>query len=141
VAVDTSPGVPGSQDLAPLAQVGTEMSAEAQHRPRVAVTTERVFAALAGRGITLASQHQVLATTAAASYCALGVTTESIAIAVCEYPTAQAARAGRELLDRRYRKLVPDAERAVNGTTLVTVANASSHRDVGDRVLETFKSL
>jgi len=117
------------------------MGTEAQHRPHVAVTTERVFAALADHGITLASQHQVLATTAAASYCALGVTVESIAIAVCEYPTAQAARAGRELLDRRYRKLVPDAERAVNGTTLVTVANASSHRDVRDRVLETFKSL
>ena len=117
------------------------MSAEATHRPPVKVSAERVFAALADRGIALASQHQVLATTAAASYCALGVTRDSIAIAVCEYPTEKAAQTGRQMLDTHYRKLVPDAERAVNGTTLVTVANGSSHRDVRDRVLETFKSL
>jgi hypothetical protein len=133
--------VPGSQDLAPLAEVGHRMGSEAQHRPQVKVTTEHVFAALAERGIKLQSQHQVLATTAAASYCALGVTTDSVAIAVCEYPTAKAAAAGRELLDSHYRTLVPDAERVINGTTLVTIANATSHREVRDRVLETFKSL
>ena len=133
--------MPGSQDLAPLANVGQRMGLEATERPHVKVTTEHVFAALKNRGVTFASQHQVLATTAAASYCSLGVTTESIAIAVCEYPTAKAAEAGRQLLDSHYRSLVPDAERVINGTTLVTVANASAHRDVRDRVLETFKSL
>jgi hypothetical protein len=140
-AADTSPGVPGSQDLAPLAHLGPTLSAESQHRPTVKVTPEHLFAALADRGITLATQHQVLATTAAASYCTLGVTPDTIAIAVCEYPSAKAAQAGRELLDHRYHKLVPDAERAVNGNTLVTVAGGASHRDVRERVLETFKSL
>ena len=45
------------------------------------------------------------------------------------------------MMDSRYAKLVPDAVREVNGDTLVTVANASQHRDVRDQVLETFKAL
>lgn len=141
LAAPTSPGVPGSEDLAPLAHLAPELSAEAAHRPTAAVPAERVFDALAAAGVQLSTKHQVLATTAAASYCMLGVTADTVAIAVCEYPTHDAAVAGEHLLDDRYRKLVPDAKRAVNGQTLVTVANAEHHAAVRDRVFETFKSL
>lgn len=139
--VDESPGAVGSKDLAGLAGLGAKLHAESQQRPAVKVKAEALFDALATRGIELTSTRQVLAATAAADYCALGVTTESIAVAVCEYSTLDAARAGKRLLDTRYARLVPDAVRALNGTTLLTVANGTSHRDVRDRVLDTFATL
>jgi hypothetical protein len=133
-------GVPGSQDLAPLQQLGARLSEEKSHRPE-AKTSDRLFDALGKQGITLASHHQVLATTAAASYCDLGVTGDAIAIAVCEYDSAAAAAKGKQLMDERYAKLVPDAVRTVHGSTLVTVANARAHADVRDRVIHTFMTL
>lgn len=139
--VATSPGAPGSQNLAPLAGIAARMHEEAAQRPASKLSAERVFRALTDRGITLARQQQVLATTAQAQYCALGVTVENVAIAVCEYASQDAARAGKDLLDTRYAKLVPDAVRSLNGTTLVTVANGTGHPAVRDQVLDTFKSL
>lgn len=137
----TTVGVPGSQDLAPLAHLGARLHEESAHRPRVDVPAERVFRALADRGVAFASEKQVLATTAHASYCALGVTAETVAIAVCEYPSPEAAAAGKRLLDTHYAKLVPDAVRAVNGNTLVTIANSHRHPEIRDQVLATFQSL
>jgi len=137
----TTVGAPGSQDLAPLAGVATRMHDEASQRPHVKVTAEAVFDALTQRGIVLASTKQVLAATAAASYCALGVTDDNIAVAVCEYASQAAARAGKRLLDTRYAKLVPDAVRVVNGNTLVTVANGAHVPARRDQVLDTFRSL
>jgi len=133
--------VPGSKDLAPLQQLGVRLSDEKAHRPAVKVPADKLFAALAQQGIALANHHQVLAAAAAAQYCDLGVTKETIAIAVCEYATAAQAQQGKALMDKRYAKLVPDAVRAVNGSTLVTVANASSHPELRDRITHTFLSL
>ncbi len=137
----TTAGAPGSQNLAPLAGIAVRMHEEAAQRPAVKVSADKLFDALAARGIELTSKKQVLAATAQASYCALGVTRESIAVAVCEYASQDAARAGKQLLDSRYAKLVPDAVRSLNGTTLVTVANGTGHPAVRDQVLETFRSL
>lgn len=134
-------GVPGSQDLAPLANLGARLHEEAARRPHVEVPAERLFHALADRGISLASEKQVLAATAAAAYCALGVTPETVAIAVCEYPSREAAAAGKRLLDTRYAKLVPDAVRAIHGSTLVTIAHGARHPEIRDQVLATFQSL
>jgi hypothetical protein len=137
----TTIGAPGSQNLAPLAGIAVRMHEESAQRPQVEVTAEALFDAITARGISLASKKQVLAATAQASYCALGVTTDSVAIAVCEYASPAAARAGKQLLDTRYAKLVPDAVRSVNGNTLVTVANGTGHPAVRDQVLATFESL
>lgn len=134
-----STGVPGSQDLAPLASLGAKLSSEAKHRPAVKVPAERLFDALARQGITLAAHHQVLATTANASYCDLGVTKDTVAIAVCEYPSAEAAQQGKHLLDTRYAQLVPDAVRTINGSTLVTVAG--TQHATRDEVIHTFQTL
>src|SRR5688500_6098041 len=139
--VDSTPSAPGSQTLAPLAGIAVRMNEESAQRPRVEVTADELFAAVTKRGITLTSTKQVLAATAQASYCALGVTKENIALAVCEYETRDAARAGKQLLDSRYAKLVPDAVRTLNGNTLLTIANASGHPAVRDQVLDTFQSL
>lgn len=133
-------GVPGSQDLAPLQQLGVVFADEKSHRPATHAS-DQLFAALAQQGIALSSHHQVLATTAAAQYCDLGVTGEAIAIAVCEYDSPSAATRGKQLMDQRYAKLVPDAVRTVHGSTLVTVANASSHPELRDRVIHTFMTL
>lgn len=137
----TTTSAPGSTNLAPLAGLATRLHSEATQRPAVKVTAEQLFSALGERGITLASTKQVLAATAQAAYCALGVTRDNIAVAVCEYPTASDAQAGKQLLDTRYARLVPDAVRVLNGNTLLTVANGSKRPTVRDRVLETFASL
>jgi hypothetical protein len=140
-AAPTAINAPGSQNLAPLAHLAPRLRDESARRPGARVTAEHVFASLTERGIQLESTKQVLAATAQASYCALGVTRETIAVAVCEYATTDAARAGKQLLDTRYAKLVPDAVRTLNGTTLITVANGNRHAAIRDRVLETFRSL
>jgi len=139
--VATTQGAPGSTNLAPLAGLATRLHSEAAQRPAATVTAEQLFAALTQRGVTLATTKQVLAATAQASYCALGVTPDAIAIAVCEYTSPAEARAGKRLLDTRYARLVPDAVRTINGTTVLTVANGSKRPAVRDRVLKTFASL
>jgi len=135
-------GQPGTLDTGTLAQLPNMLGGEARDRPAATkVSIEHLFSALDAKGIKLVSQHQVLAAAAAASYCSLGVTKDTVAIAVCEYQTHEQAVAGAKMMNERYAKLTPDAVRAVNGNTLVTVANASQHRDVRDQVLETFKAL
>lgn len=141
VAAPEQVGQPGSTNLTALAGLPQALEEETGHRPATKVPVERVFSALEDKGIALTTKHQVLASAASASYCSLGVTADTIAIAVCEYPSHEAALAGRKLMDSHYAKLVPDAVREVNGNTLVTVANASAHRDVRDRVIDTFKAL
>lgn len=131
--------VPGSQNLAPLKNLGVRLSDEKQHRPAVKVRAEKLFDALAAKGITLASHHQVLATTAAASYCDLGVTKDTVAIAVCEYATPAAAEKGKQLLDSCYAQLVPNAVRRINGSTLVTVAGTQAA--TRDEVIHAFLAL
>jgi hypothetical protein len=140
-SVVSTPSAPGSQNLTPLAGLANRLHDESKLRPPVKVPAETLFAALTQRGIALASQKQVLAATAQAAYCALGVTKENIALAVCEYESAAAARAGKQLLDTRYAKLVPDAVRKVNGSTLLTIANTREHVAIRDQVLDTFTSL
>lgn len=141
VAMPDQIGQPGSTNLAPLAGLPHELDDESAHRPAVKVTVEKLFTALKDKGITLATQHQVLASAAAASYCQLGVTPDTIGIAVCEYPSHEAAIAGRKMMDSRFSKLVPDAVREINGATLVTIANASQHVAVRDQILTTFRTL
>jgi hypothetical protein len=134
-------GQPGTTDVGALAELPNMLGTEAKDRPQVKVTVEKLFSALDAKGIKMKVQHQVLAATAGASYCSLGVTADTIAIAVCEYPTPAAAIAGQKMMNTRYAKATPDAVREVNGSTLVTVANASTHHDVRDQVIETFKAL
>ena len=138
---DDKLGQPGTVDTAPLAQLPNVLGSEAKQRPSAKVTVEHLFSALDAKGIVLVTQHQVLAATAGASYCSLGVTKDTIAIAVCEYKSHDEALAGAKMMNERYAKLTPDAVREVNGNTLVTIANASQHRDVRDQVFETFKAL
>jgi hypothetical protein len=45
------------------------------------------------------------------------------------------------MLEQHYAKLVPDAVRTINGSTLVTVANARSNPELRDRVIHTFTTL
>jgi hypothetical protein len=139
--VPDTQGVPGSTNLQGLAQLAPMMSTESTKRAAVKVPVEKLFDSLAQHGVAVANQHQVLARTAGASYCMLGVTEDTVAIAACEYPTHDAAVAGQKLLDDHYRKLVPDAVREINGSTLVTVANADHHAAVRDRVFQTFRAL
>jgi len=119
VVAEEKIGQPGTVDTGTLAQLPNMLGGEAKDRPQTKVSVEHLFSALDAKGIKLVT----------------------VAIAVCEYQTHEQAVAGAKMMDARYAKLTPDAVREVNGNTLVTVANASQHRDVRDQVLETFKAL
>lgn len=138
---DEKIGMPGSQDLAGLSTLPTTLATEASSRPNAKVTADKVYAALDAKGIKMVQHHQVLASIAGASYCELGATADTIAVSVCEYQTHDAALAGKKLMTERFGKLVPDAVREVNGSTLVTIANASAHAQQRDQMLQTFLAL
>ncbi|MFT3697076.1 MAG: hypothetical protein QM831_28295 [Kofleriaceae bacterium] len=134
-------GMPGSQDLAGLSNLPATLQTEKDSRPGAKVTADKVYAALDAKGIKMVSHHQVLASIAGAQYCELGATADTIAVSVCEYATHDAAVAGRKMMNERYSKLVPDAVREVNGSTLVTIANASRHADTRAQMIQTFQQL
>ncbi|MBA3392568.1 MAG: hypothetical protein H0T89_07990 [Deltaproteobacteria bacterium] len=134
-------GVPGSENLAPLAGLMAQLETEAKSRPAAKVTAERAFEAIKAAGLEVGEPQQVLGKTALAKYCAAARIEPAIGVSVCEYETAEQAKAGGAFMDKNFKGLAPDAARVINGTTLLTVANATGHEDVRKRVLALFKSL
>ncbi len=134
-------GVPGSENLAPLAGLMAQLDTESKSRPAAKVTVERAFEAIKASGLEVGEPQQVLGKTALAKYCVASRIQPAIGVSICEYETAAQAKAGGAYMDKHFKGLAPDAARVVNGTTLLTVANATSHEDVRERVLTIFKSL
>ena len=134
-------GQPGSTNLAPLAGLPHELDDETSHRPasrspsRSCSPRSMRRASSSPRSIKCSRLPPQPRTASSASH------PTPIGIAVCEYPSHEAALAGRKMMDSRFAKLVPDAVREVNGATLVTVANASQHVAVRDQILTTFRTL
>jgi len=110
--------VPASQDLRNL---GGQMSFELQHRPSIGPTAEQVFAALDKAGIKLTGVTQYLGSTMKAAYCAGGRSATGVVVAVCEYQTADAAKAGLEWMKTRFKGLAPDANRHLRRGTVLTL--------------------
>lgn len=133
--------LPGSANLSGLQGVFAEMGQEAANRPGARITTEKVFEALSKAGVTVAQPRQVLAKTARARYCMLATVPPGIGVAVCEYTNGAEAKAGREYLDANFKTLVPDAVRIVKDTTVITVSNASSNKELQRKILDTFEAL
>src|SRR5262245_59500374 len=69
-----------SQDISAIVE---RLAWEAQHRPKLDVTAERVFDALERAGVSVVGKRQYLGVTLGASYCAGGMTRDGVAISVC----------------------------------------------------------
>lgn len=153
---DARSAPPPSENLAPAASAAKrvepskDLSAfaarlryESEHRPHTAVSADAVFDALARAGITLDARRQYAGFTMKASYCAGGRTADGVAVAVCEYPTSEAADAGKAYMDREFSALGTTARRMAHGATVLTVAHPLGARydHVASRALSTFAAL
>lgn len=128
---------PRQKTLEPATNVSSlaaRLQYEAAHRPAGAITAERVFAALDAAGQPLAQRTQYAGIVMRASYCAGGRGSDGLVVAVCEYPTHDAALAGKQLMDREFP--LATARREVRGSTVMTAIG-----DRRDRALDTFATL
>ncbi len=112
-----------AQDLGPLA---SRLAYEAAHRPATAFPAERVFDAIERAGIALADRTQYAGVVMKASYCAGGRTSDGLVVAICEYPSHDAALAGKAYMDRSFP--LATAQREVRGSTVMTAVGASRAR-------------
>lgn len=122
----TEPSMPA--DLAPshrsMTTLGSsifhQLDVEKKSRPQVALSAERVTEAFEKKGIEVQPLKQGLGGPIKAGYCAMSRTKKGVGLTVCEYPSVEAARAGKELSENRYggglgRRLL------LNGETLLIV--------------------
>lgn len=110
----TSPSVPLFERLA----------MEAAERPTDTPRAEAVLEALSAAGVSVVGARQYLAATVDASYCVGGQTAAGLHVAICEYPGAGEAAAGRLASLERFRDVAPGREIIVNRKTTLTLSNA-----------------
>lgn len=117
-----------SDDTAPAAARAPEptslrarLAAEAATRPTGTPTVEEVLAALESAGVSVPERRQFLAATVAARYCAGGRTAKGLAVSVCEYESAEAAKRGRKLSRERFGAAAPARDILINRATTLTL--------------------
>ncbi|MBA3542233.1 MAG: hypothetical protein H0T79_21640 [Deltaproteobacteria bacterium] len=140
-APEETTGIPGSKNLAGLANLIPILQDEARTRPAVKVTPETLFDSLTTAGLEVTQRKQVLAKSVSARFCALGKidsTAGVIGVVACEYETPELARKSRVEQDRNS---VTNVAREVNGATLVVVTNVAANPDKQKRIFEVLKSL
>ena len=142
--MDQTVGAPGTQDLAGLSNVLDQVKREAQLRTPVAITVEKVFAALGAAGVDVKSVKQVLAYNVGASYCALSKSVSAAGgtrgIVVCEYPSAKIAAEANATLIAKPPLVGVLVARSVNDATTIAVINDTSG-ELKTKVFETFLAL
>ncbi len=129
-----------SKELAPLV---ARLRYESSHRPSSAITAERVLDALEQAQLPVSSRRQYLGGTLQASYCTGGASRDGLAIAVCEYPDAEAAVAGKQLMDRRFAAIKQVAQRRAHHNTVLTIAGDTNATNTAlvERAFEVFAAL
>src|SRR6185295_14082569 len=128
-----SPPLPGDNDPAPASpapvpenlSLGDQLVREASSRPAGAARSEDLVAALQATGIEVVRTRQVLGKTLQARYCAIAVTAGGLVASVCEFDSGPAARAGQTDSEQRFGKAMPNRRFAINGNSLLTIANVS----------------
>jgi hypothetical protein len=95
---------------------------EVEHRPAAAIPAETVFAALDRAGLPVTDgPRQYVAVVAGAGYCAGGATADGLGVAVCEYASADQARAGKAAVENKFAALTPVRDIVVRGATTLTL--------------------
>lgn len=126
---------PRSVDLRSLAG---KLAEEAANRPAIEVTAETVWGAL---GANAPRARQYLGLTTRASYCAGGQTELGTHVAVCEYPTADAALAGKAYVESTYGAIAGRRIELHGATSLTVVANSEAQQRQADAIQQTFRNL
>lgn len=99
------------------------LEAEKQARPAGTPNADTILAALESAGVKVKTRKQFLGSTVLAIYCTGGQTAAGVAIAVCEYASAEAAARGREHTIARFP--IEGREIWINGRTTLAVSRAT----------------
>jgi hypothetical protein len=114
---------------------------EAEHRPGAPLATEQVLTALAAAGLSIDAPKQYLGLTARARYCAGGTTAGGLAVAVCEYGSADEAAAARTYVLETFAAMNPNREIHVRGATTLTLSGSGRLGDDARRAAAVFANL
>jgi len=132
------PPAPASRDSSDALQtLAGRLRDEAEHRPGAGPRAEDVFAALSRGGIAIGSPRQYLGMTVKARYCAGGATADGLAVAVCEYASADDAASGKRFVEERYAGITDRAIHLRGATTLTLTGEPGDAR----RAAAIFESL
>jgi hypothetical protein len=112
-------------DLARL-PLPARLAREAERRPAGTPRVEEVMTALGHKGLPVERVRQVLGGIIGASFCAAGSTAAGTTVAVCEFPSEEAARRGMSTSHQLFDRLIPGRSLALNRKTLLTVAGAQA---------------
>src|SRR5262245_7228241 len=143
------PSVPETTRLQPgttasgidMSKLGGQLKKEAESRPKGVITVEQVWDALGKIDFKVERTKQVVALTAAASYCANG-RINNIVVVVCEYPTAGEAQTGLQAVEKKWGTMAPNAVRKLNGATMLTVVTGNpADADRVSKIVSTFAAL
>ena len=129
---------------APPVPLEEQLATEARTRPQIAMTADRVLAALDTAGLATADPKQVLAATVNAMYCRNArIPAYTIIIVVCEY--ASPADAKKALAVHKQKFNLPGHEVFQNGPTTLTVAlkrpGLPSNDEWGKKVIAAYQAL
>jgi hypothetical protein len=122
-AVPPARTIPGG-----LASLPKRLQEEARSRPDGTPKAEEVFTNFAAAGLALGTPRQYLGATLGASYCAGGRTESGLQVAVCEFPSADAARKGKELSLSQFEQ-VKNREIILNRGTMLTITLTTGHTE------------
>jgi hypothetical protein len=137
VVVDYAAQLPVAGNLA------EQLTVEAAARPKDAVKVETVLEALAKADIPVGNTRQFIGRTVFATYCFGGASAKSTTVTVCEYASADAAKAGLEHSQTQFAS-IPFRTLTQNKLTVLTlVRNADSPETKAemDKAIEVFTKL
>jgi hypothetical protein len=120
-AAATAPS--GSPDSSPPpgSSIAAQLQREAAGRPPIAPRAEELLAALDRAGVDLEPPRQVVGLTVRAAYCVSTRAAAGLGVAICEYPDAAAAAAGRQYSLDHFQALQPDRRIEIKGALTLTL--------------------
>lgn len=116
---------------------------EQRERGKGLLAADVVIAKLTEAGVSLPAAKQELAVVQRARYCVGGTTRKGLALSVCEYPSEEDARVGREHSLTSF-KAIPHREILVRGNTTLTLRGSAApplESDEGKRAAEAYREL
>ena len=107
---------------ASMKTIAGRLQFEVEHRSTGTIKAEDVLAALAKAGLPLTDgPRQYVGVVTGADYCIGGQTADGLGVAVCEYPSAAKAVAGKASVERKFAQLNPVRDIVIRGATTLTL--------------------
>jgi hypothetical protein len=120
-----------------------ELAREAAQRPKIEPTIETVLATFEIAGVHIARKQQVLATPIGARYCVASASKGGLNLSLCEYATAEAAKAGRDKSLQVFKALKGRTLLVQNATLLTILAPSvpavEKERDLAEKAFRALK--